>query len=58
MLIVTLTDRGRYINALRQIRTEGTDEHLTAFFFSVAIERMKAEIAQKRQGSRTVFSFL
>ena len=58
MLIVTLADRDRYINALRQIRTEGTDEHLTAFFFSVAIERMKAEIAQKRQGSRTVFSFL
>ena len=58
MLIVTLADRDRYINALRQIRSEGTDEHLTAFFFSVAIERMKAEIAQKRQGSRTVFSFL
>ena len=47
LLIVRLEDRSEYISALKQIRTEGTDEHLVAFFFKTAISRMKDELAQK-----------
>ena len=49
LLIIKLEDRAAYISALKQISTEGTDEHLVAFFFAKAIERMKAELAQKRR---------
>lgn len=51
LLIFKLEDRAAYISALKQIRTEGTDEHLVAFFFKTAIERMKNELAQKRKNS-------
>ena len=44
LLIVRLEDRSDYISALKQIRTEGTDEHLVAFFFKTAISRMKGEL--------------
>ena len=49
MLIIELRDRSAYIAALKQIRTEETDEHLVSFFFQKAIERMEAELAEKRQ---------
>lgn len=49
LLIVRLEDRGAYISALKQIRIEGTDEHLVSFFFKTAIERMKSEMAEKRK---------
>lgn len=48
LLIIDIKDREAYIKALRQKRTEGTDEYLIAFFFRTAIERMKSELAQKR----------
>ena len=51
LLIIKLEDRSAYISALKQIRTEGTDEHLVAFFFKTAIARMKDELAQKRKNS-------
>ena len=51
LLIIELKDRAAYISALRQIRAEGTDEHLVAFFFKTAIERMKNELAQKRRNT-------
>jgi Fic family protein len=57
LLIVCLEDRAEYINALKLIRTEATDEFLTAFFFKVAIRRMKAELAQKRKNSLLVVFF-
>ena len=57
VLIVELKDRGEYIAALKQIRTEGTDEHLIAFFFKTAMERMQGELAQKRKNSLPTMFF-
>ena len=57
LLIIELKDRSEYISALRQIRTEGTDEHLVSFFFKAAIERMKDELAQKRKNSLPMMFF-
>lgn len=51
LLIIRLEDRAAYISALKQIRTEGTDEHLIAFFFQTTITRMKDELAQKHKNS-------
>ena len=57
MLIVRLEDRSEYISALKQIRTDSTDEHLVAFFFKTAISRMKGELAQKRKNSLPTMFF-
>ena len=57
LLIIRLEDRADYISALRQIRTEGTDEYLIAFFFRTAIQRMKNELSQKRRNSLPVVFF-
>jgi len=57
LLIIELKDRSAYISALQQIRTEGTDEHLVAFFFNTAINRMKAELSQKRKNSIPIMFF-
>ena len=57
-LIIQKEDRQEYIAALRTIRTEGTDEHLIAFFFKAATKQMENALAQKKQNSRTMFFFL
>ena len=57
LLIVKLEDRSAYISALKQIRVEGTDEHLIAFFFKTAIGRMKEEMTEKRKLSKPVLFF-
>ena len=57
LLIVKLEDRSSYISALKQIRIEGTDEHLIAFFFKTAISRMKEEMAEKRKLSKPILFF-
>ena len=57
LLIIELKDRATYIAALKQIREEGTDEHLVAFFFKTAINRMKGELAQKRRNSLPLVFF-
>ena len=57
LLIVKLEDRSEYISALKQIRTEGTDEHLVAFFIKTAINRMKSELAQKRKNTLPTMFF-
>ena len=57
LLIVKIEDRAAYISALKQIRTDGTDEHLVTFFFKTAVERMKSELAQKRRNSLPVMFF-
>ena len=57
LLIIKLEDRSAYISALKQIRTEGTDEHLVAFFFKTAIARMKSELSQKRKNSLPTMFF-
>ena len=51
LLTIYLEERQQYIAALKQIRTEGTDEHLTAFFLETAINHMTAELAQTRQNT-------
>lgn len=57
IIIIERERRNEYIAALRQIRTEGTDEHLVAFFFDTAMRRMQSEIGQKRDNSRLAFLF-
>ena len=57
LLIIRLEDRSAYISALKQIRSEGTDEHLVAFFFKTAITRMKEEMTQKRKLSKPFLFF-
>ena len=57
LLIIRLEDRSAYISALKQIRTEGTDEHLVTFFFKTAISRMKAELSQKKKNSLPTMFF-
>lgn len=57
LLIIMREDRQNYIAALKQIRTEGTDEHLVAFFFKTAISRMQSELAQKHRLSRPMMFF-
>ena len=57
LLIIDVKDRPAYISALRQIRSEGTDEHLIAFFFQAAISRMEDELTQKQRNTRPVFFF-
>lgn len=57
LLIIKLEDRSEYIAALKLIRTEGTDEHLVAFFFKTAIARMKSELAQKRKNGLPAIFF-
>ena len=51
------SDRQDYILSLKQIREEGTDEYLVAFFFRVAISRMNDELLQKERNSRHTFLF-
>ena len=51
LLIIDMKDRADYIEALRQIRREGTDEFLVIFFFRAATERMKNEMSQKRNNT-------
>ena len=57
LLIIELKDRSEYIDSLRQIRTEGTDEFLVAFFFKKAIKRLKDELSQKSYNTRPLFFF-
>ncbi len=51
MVIIDVADRAAYINALRQIRAEGTDEFLISLFFQSATTRMEKELAQKRRNT-------
>ena len=48
IVIITKEKKEEYINALRYIRTERTDEHLISFFFQTAMERMQQEIDEKK----------
>ena len=57
LLIIKLEDRSAYISALKQIRTDGTDEHLVAFFFKTAIDRMKSELSQKHKNTLPMMFF-
>ena len=57
IVIINQESKSEYINALRQIRTERTDEHLISFFFQSSIRRMQQEINEKKKQSIT-FSFI
>lgn len=54
LLIIRKEERQEYINALRMIRQEGTDEHLTSFFINAAIRHFSEDITQKKHNSRPV----
>lgn len=56
-LIIRKEDREEYIGALRQIRTEGTDEYLTSFFFNKAIAQMESDMEQKKKANRPMLFF-
>ncbi len=56
-LIILKEDRQQYIAALRAKRTEGTDEHLIAFFFKAAIKQLQADLQQKKNNSRPMLFF-
>ena len=56
-LVIRKEWREEYISALRAKRTEGTDEHLIAFFFKSAIDQMEEAIEQKRKASRPMLFF-
>lgn len=49
LLIIERQNKESYINALRFIKKERTDEYLIDFFFRQAIERMKKEIESKKE---------
>lgn len=51
IIIVPQQDKQGYIDALRAIRTEGTDEYLVSYFFKTAMARMMDEISQKKKQS-------
>ncbi len=51
IVIITKEKKEEYINALRYIRTERTDEHLISFFFQTAMKRMQQEIDEKKSQS-------
>lgn len=57
IVIITQESKEEYINALRFIRIERTDEHLVSFFFQTALNRMRHEIEEKKKQSR-IISFL
>lgn len=52
IIIIPQQDKPAYIDALRAIRTEGTDEYIVSYFFKTAINRMTEEISQKKKQSR------
>ena len=56
-LIIKKESRQEYIGALRQIRTEHTDEYLVSFFFQQAIKQMESDMAQKRRANRPMMFF-
>ena len=51
IVIIPQESQSEYIDALRCIRTEGTDEYLIDFFFQTAIHRMQREIDEKKKQS-------
>ena len=56
-MIIRKEDREEYIGALRQIRTENTDEYLISFFFNKAMAQMKSDMGQKKKANRPMFFF-
>lgn len=45
IVIIPQETKGTYIDALRCIRTEGTDEYLIDFFFQMAIQKMRYPVS-------------
>lgn len=56
-LIIHKEDRQEYIGALKQIRTENTDEFLISFFFDKAIKQMEDDLDQKHKANRPMLFF-
>ena len=58
LLVIPSDCRNEYFSALRMIRTEATDEHLSHFFFKMATDRMEQEIKQKEANTNRFRAFL
>ena len=58
LVIIEKEDKEKYLTALRQIRQEGTDEHLIRFFFDTAIHGMNDAIRQKTENTVRFKTFL
>ncbi len=58
LLLIKKEHRSDYIDSLKMIRQEGTDEYLIRLFFRLAIQRMQDELAQKRQNTKRFTTFL
>lgn len=58
LLVIPSGCRNEYFSALRMIRTEATDEHLSHFFFKMATDRMEQEIKQKEANTNRFRAFL
>ncbi len=56
LLIIEKQHRETYINALKFIKRERTDEYLVDFFFKQSIERMKNEIDSKKNMTNNFIS--
>lgn len=56
IVIIEKENRGSYIAALKMIRKERTDDYLIDYFFRTSINRLKAEIENKKNLTRN-FSF-
>lgn len=52
LIIIDIKDRAAYIDSLRKIRSEGTDEYLISFFFAAITNRMESELQQKRKNTQ------
>lgn len=51
IIIIDIKDRAAYIDALRKIRSESTDEYLISFFFAAITSRMENELQQKSKNT-------
>ena len=51
LIIIDIKDRAAYIDSLRKIRSEGTDEYLISFFFAAITSRMESEPKQKSKNT-------
>lgn len=47
LIVIDIKNRAAYIDSLRKIQSEGTDEYLISFFFAAATERMESNLNKK-----------
>ena len=58
LVVIPKERKEEYITALRQIRQEGTDEHLVHFFLDCAIQGMQQALKQKAANTNSFRTFI